>query len=192
MQRRAVVVAGPNGAGKTTFVLEYVNAHPLLYISADLIAEGMAPRAIDEVRVEAGRRFFRQVTSQIEAGTSFVVESTLSGLTFQRILKALREAEYRVLIVFVFLRNPELCIARIQERVRKGGHGVDEADIRRRFSRSIKNFWHNYRHMADRWHLFYNGGAQFHEVALGAGDSLEVRDEGLFDLFLGLAGEKSP
>ena len=46
--------------------------------------------------------------------------------------------------------------------------------------------------MANRWHLFYNGGAQFHEVALGGGDSLEVRDEGLFDLFPGLAEEKSP
>lgn len=60
-----------------------------------------------------------------------------------------------------------------------------------RRSRSISNFWNDYRHMAHRWHLFYNGGAQFHEVALGAGDSLEVRDEGLFDLFLDLAQENS-
>ena len=73
-----------------------------------------------------------------------------------------------------------------------GGHHVPESDIRRRFSRSIRNFWEEYRHLADSWHLFYNGGAQFHEVALGEGDSLEVRDEGLFDLFLGAAEGETP
>jgi hypothetical protein len=51
---------------------------------------------------------------------------------------------------------------------------------------------HNYRHMEDLWHPFYNSAARFHEMALGARDSLEVRDEGSFDLFLGLAEEKSP
>ena len=192
MQRRAVVVAGPNGVGKTTFAHEYIDTHSLSYISADVIAEGMAPRSIDEVRLQAGRQFFKEVASQIEGGGSFVVESTLSGLTFKRVMSHLKGTEYHILIVFIFLRTPELCMARIQERVRKGGHAVEETDIRRRFSRSIRNFWHDYRHMAHRWHLFYNGGAQFHEVALGEGDSLEVRDEGFFDLFLGMAEEKSP
>lgn len=192
MERRAVVVAGPNGAGKTTFALEYIETHSLPYLSADVIAESLSPRPIDEVRLQAGRQFFEQITSQIESGVSFVVESTLSGVTFKDILRQLKEAEYRILIVFIFLRSPELCIARIQERVRKGGHAVEETDIRRRFSRSIRNFWQEYRRLSNRWHLFYNGGAQFHEVALGEGDSLEVRDEGLFHQFLGMAEEKSP
>jgi len=192
VERRAVVVAGPNAAGKTTFALEYIDTHSPPYLSADVIAESLAPRPIDEVRLKAGRQFFEQVTSHIERGTSFVVESTLSGVTFREILRQLKEAEYRVLIVFIFLRSPELCIARIQERVRKGGHAVEETDIRRRFSRSIRNFWQEYRHLSNRWHLFYNGGAQFHEVALGERDSLEVRNEGLFDQFLGLAENKSP
>jgi len=51
---------------------------------------------------------------------------------------------------------------------------------------------HDHRHMAKLSHPFYNGAARFHEAALGAGDSPEVRDKGLFDLFLGLAEEELP
>jgi predicted ABC-type ATPase len=185
----AVIVAGPNGAGKTTFAREYLEVHPCPYISADVIADGMDADTLEEVRIRAGRRFFEQVAAQIEKRESFVVESTLSGLTFREVTKQFKEAGYSISIAFIFLRTAEACCARIHERVRKGGHPVAETDIRRRFPRSVKNFWHEYRHLADRWHLFYNGGAQFHEVALGEGNSFEVRDEDLFAVFLGVAGE---
>ena len=187
MSYRALVVAGPNGAGKTTFVHEYLATHSWRYISADVIAEGMESDSIDKVRLAAGKKFFRQIGAQIEGGGDFVVESTLSGVTFKEVMAQLRRAGYCISIVFIFLGSADLCVGRIRERVRKGGHDVPETDICRRFSRSIRNFWEEYRHLADSWHLFYNGGAQFHEVALGEGDSLEVRDEGLLDLFLGAA-----
>ena len=38
--------------------------------------------------------------------------------------------------------------------------------------------------MVDRWHLFYNGATQFHEVAAGAGDSTDILDETLYDVFV--------
>ena len=62
-------------------------------------------------------------------------------------------------------------------------------DVRRRFSRSIQNFWHSYRALADRWYLFHNGGAQFHAVAAGEGKAFEVRDEWLFAQFLTIVEE---
>jgi hypothetical protein len=48
----------------------------------------------------------------------------------------------------------------------------------------LRNFWGGYRDLADRWHLFYNGGAQFPEVAAGESRAIEVRDESLFAAFL--------
>jgi hypothetical protein len=38
-----------------------------------------------------------------------------------------------------------MCVERVHERVLKGGHSVPEADIRRRFLRSVANFWWLYR-----------------------------------------------
>jgi predicted ABC-type ATPase len=97
-----VVVAGPNGSGKTTFAREYLEAHPCPYLSADVIAESMRPEPFEDVRLKAGRVFHRHVSTQIQATASCVVESTLSGLTFSRLLNDARAAGYEVAIIFVF------------------------------------------------------------------------------------------
>lgn len=189
MRPHLLVIAGPNGSGKTTLALEYSKTYSYPYVSADAIAESMDAASIDEVRFDAGRAFLERVAMHIDGRASFVVESTLSGLTFRSIIERAHQAGFQITIVFVFLGSEMACIARIHERVRKGGHAVAEDDIRRRFSRSIVNFWGSYRSMADRWHLCYNGGAYFHEVALGEGTMVEIRDETLFALFLQLTVE---
>ena len=179
---QAIIVAGPNGSGKTTFALEYLQQYAQPYLSADAIADEMAA-PVEEVRVEAGKRFLRGISAEIQERHSFLVESTLSGLTFKRLIRQMAQSGYEVSIVFIFLRSADACVARILERVRKGGHPVPEADARRRFSRSIRNFWRLYRPLVDHWYLYYNGGVHFHEVALGEADSVEVRDEDVFERF---------
>jgi predicted ABC-type ATPase len=182
------VVAGPNGCGKTTFAREYQAVHGFPYLSADVIAEEMAPGNIDEVRVRAGRLFLERLAEQIERKDSFIVESTLSGLSFGGMIRKMTNAEYIVTVAFIFLGSAEACVARVYGRVQKGGHPVPVADIVRRYSRSCSNFWHVYRPLVDSWHLFYNGSAHFHEVAVGAGSETDVLDEGLFNRFIQIAG----
>jgi predicted ABC-type ATPase len=191
MKPHLVVIAGPNGSGKTTFALEYLKTYSYPYVSADEIAESMDPASIEDVRIQAGRNFLEQISTNIDKKASFIVESTLSGLTFRNVLERAHQEGFRVTIVFIFLGSENACIARIRERVRKGGHAVPEEDIRRRFSRSTMNFWKKYRSLADRWHIFYNGGVQFHEVALGERAKVEVRDEILYGLFLRLTEERT-
>ena len=57
---------------------------------------------------------------------------------------------------------PYVGVARVAERVRKQGHDVPENDIRRRYRRSIKNFWTIYRELAHR--------SVFEVVSLGYND----------------------
>lgn len=70
-----------------------------------------------------------------------------------------------------------------------GGHDVPEPDIRRRFTRSIRNFWSIYRELADSWVLHYNGGTTLEDIAVGAGHQTAVRDSDLFAAFLALVGD---
>ncbi len=41
--------------------------------------------------------------------------------------------------MFIAMDSPERCIARIGYRAERGGHFVPDADVRRRYSRSVAN-----------------------------------------------------
>ena len=187
MSKNAVIIAGPNGAGKTTFVSEYLPVSGAEYISADAIAATMVstPGEFNKIRVRAGRSFLGNIQRLIQAEKNLVIEVTLAGRGFQRIIRELKSTGYTVTIVFVFLKSPEVCIARVRNRVMAGGHDVPEEDIIRRFYRSKRNFWRFYKDLVDKWDLFYNSGENLQEVASGLGDEVAVTNEELFDLFLG-------
>lgn len=181
-----LIVGGPNGAGKTTVALQYASSEAIAYIGADAIAALIAPDDPTSARVEAARQFIRSVDDTIADKGSCVVESTLSGRLFRnRILEA-RNLGYEITIVFVFVDSVDVCIARVAERVRKGGHDVPEPDIRRRYVRSIKNFWLRYRELADNWVVLYNGGTRIQDVSTGSLRELTVRDTTLHKAFLKL------
>lgn len=143
-----LIVAGPNGSGKTTFARRFAEAKGIRYLGADDIAAELDPENPLAVAVKAARVFSRRLEESLKNHETLVVESTLAGRSLQSHAEAARELGYRVGVLFIFLDSPELCLARITERVARGGHGVPEEDVRRRFARSLKNFWRIYRPLA--------------------------------------------
>ncbi len=191
MSREALIAGGPNGAGKTTFARAYLEAHDRPFLSADAIAARIHPERPEEVAVQAARRFLRELDAHIARGDDFVVESTLSGRGPRRWLGQMRKAGYAITIVFLFV-DTETSIRRVEERVRKGGHHVPNDAVRRRYHRSIRNFWREYRLLADRWRLIYNGSEAEQEVAYGEGRRFVVSDRTLFERFLQITEENTP
>ena len=155
-----IVIAGPNGAGKTTFAREFLlkDTRVIHFVNADLIAGGLSPLRPELAALAAGRIFLRELDRLAKARADFAFESTLSGLVYLNRLKRWKAAGYRIEIVYLRLRSPQLALCRIAARVKQGGHNVPRADVLRRFDRSWTNFQKSYRLLADAWSVYDNSG----------------------------------
>lgn len=180
-----LIVGGPNGSGKTTIAREYSSEFRIPYVGADAIAEALNPDNPAAARIAACRQFIATVDQLLIRGDSFVCETTLSGLTTRKFILSARAAGYSVGIAFLCVESVDICVARVAERVRKGGHYVPEPDIHRRFVRSMRNFWEIYRELADHWVLLYNGLPSLQDVAAGSGGMTSVRDPVLYATLFG-------
>jgi predicted ABC-type ATPase len=129
------LIVGPNGAGKTTYYEEVLGpVTSLPFINADALAlahwpEDPVARAYDAGRLaaaERGRRIARR--------SSFVAETVFSHPSKLDLCRAALDAGY-LLLLHVLLIPEELAVARVEERVRDGGHDVPVEKIRQRFGR---------------------------------------------------------
>lgn len=174
--KELIIVGGANGAGKTTFAVEYASRRNCLYLGADAIAAELRPGAPELLPVAAGQELTRRLAAALSSEDTIVLESTLAGRTLRHVIGSARQNGFTITIVYLFLDSPDTCLERIEERVQKGGHSVPEPDVRRRFLRSIHNFWQLYRPLADHWLLIYNSGNQPLDVAAGTAEDVTVRD----------------
>lgn len=182
--KELTIVGGPNGSGKSTFVASYLSERTCPYLCADVIAAQLEAENEFLRQFAAGQEFYRQASVLLESDSDFIVETTLSGRTWRKYVQEAHSRDFVVTVYFVFLDSADTCVARVKQRVRRGGHNVPEADIRRRFSRSLNNFWNIYRKIADHWAIVYNAGSALVEVAFGYHDDFLVSDELLFHHFM--------
>ena len=73
----------------------------------------------------------------IRAGHSFSFETVMSHVSKLEILKQALDAGYRNYLYFIATDSVQINIDRVKERVRKGGHNVDEDKIIERYTRSL-------------------------------------------------------
>ena len=156
---RVVVLAGPNGAGKTTSADEILRG-PLVvgeFVNADLIARGLSGISEAQAPITAGRMMLVRLRELAARRQSFGFETTLASRSFAPWLSRLLVDGYEFHLVFLWLPTPETAIARVVERVRRGGHDVAEAIIRRRYHAGLKNLFDIYLPLATNWQVIHNG-----------------------------------
>ena len=176
------VIAGPNGSGKTTFAMKFMPEYVKCpnFINADLIAKGLAPFGPERAALKAGKLVLQQIQEYSHTGIDFGFETTLSGRSYFRILKHLKDAGYRLHMFFLWIPSPELAIARIKDRVAGGGHNIPDEDVKRRFGRGLRNFFGFYDRIIDTWMFFDNSGIKPSLIAENIDGILKIVSKDLF------------
>lgn len=138
-------LAGPNGAGKSTFFDEYLASLGLPCVNADRVAAELRrvqPRATaDGIDRRAFAEAERLRAALVEGRLSFCAETVFSDTRGAKLalLRRARTLGFAVVLVFVGLESAALSVARVAQRVARGGHDVPDAKLRARFPRTLAN-----------------------------------------------------
>ena len=125
------IIGGVNGTGKSslTGVLKTQTTELGVIIDVDRITAEAGVSA-----VKGGRMALERIRDCLSKNVSFTQETTLSGRKTEDTAARAKEQGYYVSLYYVGLDTPEECLARIANRVRRGGHDIPEEDVRRRFA----------------------------------------------------------
>jgi len=191
MAKNAYIIAGPNGSGKTTFAERFLPDYAECpnFINADLIAKGLSPFSPRASAIRAGKLVLARIHEFAKKGADFGFETTLSGRSYVRLFHRLKDEGYKINIFFLWIPGPDLAIERIKGRVSQGGHDVAVKDVRRRFSRAIKNFVELYKPVSDSWIIFNNSGVKPDLIARDQTGKLTVIDDSLFNTIINAGRE---
>ena len=137
--KKYVIFAGVNGAGKTTLYQTNKEYLDLPRINLDEIVRDIGSWKNSKDISEAGKIAVRDIRKLFDEGKSFNQETTLCGHSIFRNIDKAKRLGYEIDLSYVGLQSAEIAIERVAQRVRDGGHGIPEEDIRRRYDESLKN-----------------------------------------------------
>jgi predicted ABC-type ATPase len=135
-----ILFAGVNGAGKSTLynIPDIIN---IKRVNTDeiLVADG-GDWSNPKDALSAMRKGINLINTYLKDEVSFCQETTLTGKMILRVLQKAKTSGFNLKMYYVGLESSDIAAERVASRVEKGGHGIPEEDIKRRYEISLKNF----------------------------------------------------
>jgi predicted ABC-type ATPase len=134
-----VIIAGPNGAGKSTTSLDILFDLGMKSFDFDLEFYsawekfGYDPVIENGIKESIGKLFEERKQEALSSRTSFSFETNYNSSEVLITINEFKKARFLIELIFIILETPEIAIDRVNDRVLRGGHDVDEETIRRRF-----------------------------------------------------------
>jgi len=135
------IFAGTNGAGKTSIYesIYYNENKDEKRINTDEIVARMGSWKDNNLQMESAREAVKLIKKYVSQKISFNQETTLSGRGILKSIKVAKENGFYIVMNYIGVENPEIAKDRVRMRVSKGGHGIPEEIIERRYYASLKN-----------------------------------------------------
>lgn len=140
---RIYVIAGVNGAGKSSIGGAAFRDHGADYYNPDEAARHILARTPALSQADANSAAWHQgvrlLRRAIAERKDFAFETTLGANTITRLLQEAATQGIAILVWYIGLSSPQLHIARVEARVRRGGHAIPHDLIERRYEQSRIN-----------------------------------------------------
>ncbi len=101
----------------------------------------------------------------MKSNSNFAFETTLSTKSYKNKITLAHENNYKVILLFFWLRKVDLAIKRVETRVAEGGHNIDQTIIKRRYLNGIKNLFNIYIPIVDEIMIFDNSEGKYDLIA---------------------------
>lgn len=179
------IISGCNGAGKTTASMTVLpeTLQCREFVNCDEIAKGLNPLNPDSAKITAARLMLSRIKKLITMGEDFAIETTLATKSYHALVQKAQEKGYDIKLLYFWLQSPELALQRVAERVKNGGHNVDEHIVRRRYTAGIHNLFRLYLPVVDYFILIDNSVVPREVLAEGnTHDAVKVYNEEKFKM----------
>lgn len=135
------IFAGVNGAGKTSIYksMYYEKAKDEKRINTDEMVARIGSWRDNNLQIKCAREAIKLINYYIENNISFNQETTLSGKSIIKNIKKAKDKGFYIIINYIGIDNPDIAKERVRIRVLKGGHGIPEDSIERRYYESLDN-----------------------------------------------------
>ncbi len=135
------IFAGVNGAGKTSIYksIYYNENKDEKRINIDEMVARIGSWQDNNLQIKCAREAIVLIKKYILEGVSFNQETTLSGKSIIRNIRLAKENGFYIVMNYIGVDDPEIAKERVKIRVSKGGHGIPDKDIERRYYNSLKN-----------------------------------------------------
>lgn len=139
---RLTIIAGPNGAGKSS-ISKFISPSDALIFDSDREYKRIGLKYPDlpaeSIAYATNAYFLDQVDFVLMNKRSFTIETNFRDPALMDTVSRFQEAGYITGMVYMLLPTIGQSIERVRNRVREGGHYVDELSIRYNFAEGKKN-----------------------------------------------------
>ena len=135
--KKYVIIAGVNGAGKSTLYQSLCSLKNMDRVNTDEIVRETGCWKNPSDLMYAGMTAVRKIHKNFQKGISFNQETTLCGQSVIKNIGKAKSLGYVVEIHYVGVDSAGTAKERVHNRVLKGGHGIPDVDIERRYKESF-------------------------------------------------------
>ncbi len=134
-----ILIAGVNGAGKSTLYHLLDNLKDMPRINIDETVRKLGSWKNPSDMLTAGKISVKCLQQYLKENRSFNQETTLCGKSIINNINKAKYLGYKITVHYVGVDSPDIAKSRVKERVKRGGHGIPDKDIEKRYKESLSN-----------------------------------------------------